>query len=260
MATKYADMTKATSYKRCSDTHHPLIIDVGGDKAFQINGGSVHTVNPDKFDVVISFEGSYKGSDKALPWTPGTEFTYRIQDGSAPSSPKNFGKLVEWVAHRLHEGDKVFCGCIGGHGRTGTFLAALVAHMMPGEKDAIQYVRDNYCKKAVESEVQVKFLQKHYGVLKATPSKGTQNWKGTGFMGGTGTLMDMVNTKTDAYYTVDTSWKPGDDWQAPTTRVKNTVHKEHRNRSKARKVNVRVLEPMPTELSIHGDNEDVTNS
>jgi hypothetical protein len=62
-----------------------------------------------------------------------------------------------------------------GHGRTGTFLAALVATM--GENDAINYVRTNYCQKAVESRVQVDFLAKHFGVKSAS---GTKSFGGSG--------------------------------------------------------------------------------
>jgi hypothetical protein len=35
----------------------------------------------------------------------------------------------------------------------------------------ITYVRENYCKKAVESPAQVKFLVKHYGVAEAAGAK-----------------------------------------------------------------------------------------
>ena len=235
-------------YARCADSHKPLVIGVSQHKAFQIMGGSVYSVKPAKWDVIISFEGSYKGSEMALPWTPGVEFTYRIPDGQAPSNPTNFIKLVEWVAHRLHEGDKVFCGCIGGHGRTGMFLAALVNHMT-GEKDAIRYVRKHYCKKAVESEAQVVFLKKHFGITKAEPSKGTQTWTGWGSMTGPG-----FKSRTDDYYTVEDLWKPGDEWVAPVTQVKNQKADSSRGN---RKVNVKILSPVPTELSIHGDNENV---
>jgi hypothetical protein len=227
-------MTKSNlvPYKRCGDSHKPLAIPVGKTKAYQIMGGSVYTVNPAKYDVIISFEGSYKGSEMALPWTHGVEFTYRIKDGAAPGNPKNFKKLVEWVADRLYEGDKVFCGCIGGHGRTGTFLAALVAHMS-GEKDAIKYVRDNYCKKAVESESQVNFLNKHFGVIPRNPSK-------TPFKASSPHALS--NTHTSDYFVLDEGWKPN-------------KFKQGYESLPPKKVPIRVLDPMPTDLSIHGDNE-----
>lgn len=245
-------MASDKGHKRCAESHRQLVIPGGNGKEYKITGGSVYAFKPDRFDVVISFEGSYRGSEMALPWTSGVEFTYRISDGSAPGNPKNFKQLVGWVAERLQEGDKVFCGCIGGHGRTGLFLAALVAHMT-GEKDAIQYVRDNYCQKAVESETQVKFLGKHFGVKARDPSKPHYGggWSGR-------SKNTLVDVRTDDYFTVDDLWKPGEDWKAPENRVKSSKSKsQNPGGSMKGKAAVRILEPIPVNTSIHGDNEIV---
>jgi len=49
------------------------------------------------------------------------------------------------------KGSTIEVGCIGGHGRTGTVLACMaVLAGVPG-KDAVKFVRDHYCKHAVES-------------------------------------------------------------------------------------------------------------
>ena len=93
---------------------------------------------------------------------------------SIPKDPAGFDKLVAWTKSQIEAGRKVHCGCIGGHGRTGMFLAALVSKF--GEKDAISYVRTNYCKKAVESSTQVKFLADRFGI---TPVKGAKDWSST---------------------------------------------------------------------------------
>ena len=92
---------------------------------------------------------------------------------SVPKSPKDFKALVAWTKTQLEEGKKVHCGCVGGHGRTGTFLAALCSEF--GAKDAVTYVRQNYCKNAVESSQQTQFLSEHFGVA---PAKGAK----TGFL------------------------------------------------------------------------------
>ena len=94
---------------------------------------------------------------------------FPVTDMRAPSNPKDFRKLVEWAKEQLEAGRKVHVGCIGGHGRTGTFLAALVS--LFGEKDAIAYVRKNYCERAVESTEQVTFLKQHFGVTPAAGAK-----------------------------------------------------------------------------------------
>lgn len=62
-------------------------------------------------------------------------------------------------AYKLAEsGWKVEVGCIGGHGRTGTFLACLaVLAGVPAEL-AVAYVRKEYCKHAVETKEQEFFV------------------------------------------------------------------------------------------------------
>ena len=110
-------------------------------------------------------------TDRQYPWVPGDEVKFEIADMSVPKDPAGFDQLIGWTRKQLEAGRKVHCGCIGGHGRTGMFLAALVSKF--GEKDAISYVRANYCKKAVESSTQVKFLADRYGI---TPVEGAKDW------------------------------------------------------------------------------------
>jgi hypothetical protein len=101
------------------------------------------------------------------PWEEGygviTQVDYPIRDMGVPTDPKDFKKLIDWLRNQLQDGKKVHVGCIGGHGRTGMVLAALVSVMLPDEADAIGYVRKNYCDHAVESSEQVQFLNKHFG-------------------------------------------------------------------------------------------------
>jgi protein-tyrosine phosphatase len=96
---------------------------------------------------------------------------FLIPDGKAPETAddiRGFKDLVAWVSQQLDAGRKVHAGCIAGHGRTGTFLAALVATRKVSD-DPIAYVRKHYCPCAVETTVQVKFLVKHFGCKPATP-------------------------------------------------------------------------------------------
>lgn len=151
---------------RCYNTH-PAMPLPGTDKV--IFGGSCITPAVTDAEIYIGFDYGMKMSARSWPWKQGTEFLFKITDMNAPDSPEEFQKLVDWTLKQLDAGKKVHCGCIGGHGRTGTFLAALVSTL--GEKDAINYVRKNYCQKAVESTAQIDFLAKHYGVTRASGSK-----------------------------------------------------------------------------------------
>lgn len=95
---------------------------------------------------------------------------YPIVNMSVPKREDKFKALIEWLYSELLAGKRVHVGCIGGHGRTGLILAALLH--LDGEADPIAKARDVYCKKAVESAAQVNYLVKLFGMPTAKPSKG----------------------------------------------------------------------------------------
>lgn len=126
-------------------------------------------------DVYVGLDYSMHRMAPQYPWNPPVvnapiEVHYKITDMAAPSDPAEFWELINWLLGQLALGKKVHVGCIGGHGRTGTVLAALYAHIT-GEKDVIQWVRKNYCERAVESTSQIKFLMKYFGASSAPESK-----------------------------------------------------------------------------------------
>jgi len=140
-----------------------------------IYGGSCSSPAVHDADVYIGFDHGMKLTARSWPWRKGDEVLFEITDMSAPKHPADFRALVTWTKIQLEAGRKVHAGCIGGHGRTGTFFAAIVSEF--GEKDAIAYVRKHYCDKAVESGAQIAFLKEHFGVIPVQASK-------TGFDGG----------------------------------------------------------------------------
>lgn len=136
-----------------------------------VYGGSCGTPGIEDADVYVGLDWSMRRDRRMFPWnTEGVAFQFLIQDQHAPSDAAEFRKMIDWLAVQLSAGKKVHIGCIGGHGRTGTVLAALASVMMPDEKDSIRWVRENYCNKAVETHAQVEFLREHYGVLPAVPT------------------------------------------------------------------------------------------
>lgn len=162
---------KSYNSPRCYESHPPLKIP-GTD--FKIYGGSCLSPSVKDADVYIGFDNGMKFSFRHWPWRKGDEILFPIQDMGIPDSLDDFNQLIGWTKTQLEAGRKVHCGCIGGHGRTGTFFAALVASY--GEKDAISYVRSNYCTKAVESSQQVDFLAKNFGVLKVKGHKESSSY------------------------------------------------------------------------------------
>lgn len=165
-------------FKRCHETHP--VLKIGGGTVY---GGSCLTPIPEA-DVYIGFEHGMKIGPHH-PWerTPLHVF-FPITDRRAPSSAKEFKKLIDWTLAQLEQGKTLHVGCVGGHGRTGLFLSALFA-TLNGDLNAITTVRNMYCKKAVESDEQVEFLVKHYQVH-AVPGTDASKHSHSGKFNGSG--------------------------------------------------------------------------
>lgn len=185
--------TASPAYKPCHHSHQPLALVDG----LVVHGGSCVKPTVKDCDIYIGFDLGMTFTDRSYPWVAGEEVFYQIQDQKAPGDLKQFRAMIAWAEIQLRAGKKIHMGCIGGHGRTGTALAALVSEMDVSD-DAIAYVRKNYCERAVESAAQVDFLVKHFGVKTAdtpeprwyTGSKSKKKGKGrgadkeTGWIGG----------------------------------------------------------------------------
>lgn len=149
----------------CYKTHPEVKLPNG----YTIRGGSCISPVFLDMDVYIGFLGNMRRRVSIFPWDRKFDISFCISDMGVPSNFLDFTKLLEWTIDRLSDGLSVHVGCVGGHGRTGMFLAAMVSLL--GETDAINYVRENYCKKAVESEMQIKFLTDKFGVTSVLPIK-----------------------------------------------------------------------------------------
>ncbi len=164
--------------KKCYHNHPEYVIKTKtGD--YPIRGGSCCAAYPIEVGVFIGFDYGMAKGRRSLPWVEGHDVYYPIEDRGVPKNVGEFKKLIEWTAEQLKASASVYCGCIGGHGRTGLFLAALTI-VMTGEKDAITVVRSEYCKKAVESASQVDWLVNHFGVKKVASSDSMRKTKSSG--------------------------------------------------------------------------------
>lgn len=172
--------TGKTFAPRCYESHP--VIQLGAGKLY---GGSCSNPMVKTADVYIGLDGWMSFQKPKYPWAKTEagpeEVSFKISDGCAPSDEKNFVLMIDWLTEKLEAGKTVHVGCIGGHGRTGMVLAALVNRVM-GEEDAITWVRKNYCKKAVETKVQVKFLHKYFGIKEVGGSRSHSS--GVGGVGG----------------------------------------------------------------------------
>jgi len=86
------------------------------------------------------------------------------------------------------DGDVAVC-CVGGHGRTGTFLAIVMAltGKVPLGGDPVKAMRDAYCDTAVETQSQVNYIERITGMLVSeAPSDHHRHKAAVKVVGGTG--------------------------------------------------------------------------
>jgi len=225
--TKSIKGVKASSwsagYKSCYHTHPPLKVVIppeklkNGQKDEMITylyGGNCATPIVKDATIYVGLDYSMADYPSMYPWNDGPiAVFFKIQDMSTPKDPDEFKKMIKWLADKVLEGEKVHVGCIGGHGRTGMVLSALV-YELTGNNDAIAYVREHYCEKAVETDTQINFLHKHFGLKKVKAVKA-----GFGFYGGYAGNGATVNGGVDAnsYYSVKSK---GSLWGELVDRIK----------------------------------------
>lgn len=183
----------AQTYRRCHEDHKE--IEIGGGVLL---GASCNSPRPG-FDIYVGFDWGMHLPAPPCPWNPGDEgedphaihAKFQITDGSVPKDVDETKRMVAWLVEQLAEGKRVHIGCIGGHGRTGLIMA-LIVNAVLGEKDATTWVRKHHCQKAVETQTQVDWLKKHFGIKPVAPSKqgwGTESFKNKyGKGGGNGYL------------------------------------------------------------------------
>ena len=102
------------------------------------------------------------------------------RDYSAPNLDREWWDVLVSALFALPKGSEVAINCIGGHGRTGTalsILAALTGVVKDGE-DPVAWVRTHYCKEAVESETQLRYIEEVIGY--EIPSRVYPLFRGSG--------------------------------------------------------------------------------
>lgn len=94
------------------------------------------------------------------------------QDYKAPTLKKEEWQAIVDDLMDIEEEKDLIVFCIGGHGRTGTVLSVLYGLVHPDKGDPVKVIREKYCKKAVESNSQLDYIEKITGIkVEETASK-----------------------------------------------------------------------------------------
>lgn len=80
-------------------------------------------------------------------------------DYGLPNDERCLVKVLKWLLAQASKGRTVEIGCMGGHGRTGSVLAALLILQGLSSQAATRRVWRRYCENAIESEKQLAFLR-----------------------------------------------------------------------------------------------------
>ena len=155
----------------CTDKHPPLSFEVDGKIGTIYGAGCAYPIA--EADLFISLDEHAPVFAFEQPWYDNTlnqqHIRYFIKDFSVPDDSSEFDACVDIAIDALSEGKTVHVGCLSGHGRTGMFLSTVVQKMIGEELklegiSAIDYVRDNYCAKVVETLEQVMFLHSNFDI------------------------------------------------------------------------------------------------
>jgi hypothetical protein len=75
-------------------------------------------------------------------------------DGGVPRDPEAAARSITEAYEAARGGARVEVGCIAGHGRTGTALACMAILAGVPAEEAVAWIREHYCEKAVEPPYQ----------------------------------------------------------------------------------------------------------
>ena len=141
-------------------------------------GGDSRGFSPEGMDVIISLNSpcntvlanfpleSFKNNSIKVVYLP-------VEDYEAPKYTKEFllGLLDSIIKVIEKDPIAIAVKCTGGHGRTGTILAAYLG-ILTDVKDPVKYLREVYCKNAVETIEQIEYIEKVTGKkTKESPSR-----------------------------------------------------------------------------------------
>ena len=82
------------------------------------------------------------------------------EDFGLPADPERASAQIRAAFERARAGERVEVGCAGGLGRTGTVLACMATLAGVPPSEAVDWVRANYHRRAVETAEQADFVRR----------------------------------------------------------------------------------------------------
>lgn len=119
------------------------------------------------YDVILNVSNGMESVPKhQIPFKWGEKYTscktkeimMDWPDGSIPVIPYAFWKDLK--NHLVNTKGKMLVFCLGGHGRTGTAIACLMVACGWSAGAAKAWIRRNYCKEAIETQVQEDYISR----------------------------------------------------------------------------------------------------
>jgi hypothetical protein len=122
----------------------------------------------------VSYIGNENYVDRELPpdyavyldevWSPPWPYVHiEWPDYAVPANTDVVREQCDELLRRVHTGQRVEIGCVGGHGRTGTMLALLATMSGTPAAEAVAWVRAHYCESAVETPEQEAYVDNWSG-------------------------------------------------------------------------------------------------
>lgn len=163
--TSYEDWWKNANVRTCNHAFDLFVLPTGESMR-----ASAYSDTP--YDRDLPDVGVYLDSC----WYPADVFGYALgwRDFGEPTMyAEDVIRTARHVYAHIQAGETVEVGCMGGHGRTGSFLAILclvstdtpLQRRMSG-KAAVRYVRDNHCKLAIENRTQERYISRIAGMIR----------------------------------------------------------------------------------------------
>jgi protein-tyrosine phosphatase len=125
--------------------------------------------------------------------------------------------IIDVFNRAKNQGLWVEVGCIGGHGRTGTTLACMAVLAGLSHKQAVKFVRKNYCDKAIEGSDQEWYVEWFQTFIKGGKVTAPMEWD---------TDKKKLVPGEKFVYTDPFDWKSYDPFAAPSSPVWDPENKK----------------------------------